>query len=394
MNRKKRITLFIQIAGSIVYILLELFAFEKITDRIGPTRPVQNVFDEMISYDAWALRNSPNICNFYCARPHENYMKMEYKDFNENMSAYIWIHFTDISGLTRNAPLYISCSVNDEEENKSEVIRFVYYEEVKKLYIYGFYNIDGSEPMSSEKLETYKDYFLYDLIIGSHLDSVRSRFSMDNPGEFEIIDYLIPYEYCGMPEQEISSTEVDEQGVSYITWLDTGSLLCIQQKVQHELQQEIRHDSRMKGLYSSLGYVPFMLTDEVFGRYTGVSRFVVQIDGKDCGLSDLIEINNDFIEWIKSSGQAQGNLHKTSPDREMGCIKTQQMLQNFPEEQMQAVLENCEFYIEPGYLHIRLPYWDYELKEPGFVMNGEDLWRGWLTMKTDDIEGFLKVEKW
>ena len=70
------------------------------------------------------------------------------------------------------------------------------------------------------------------------------------------------------------------------------------------------------------------------------------------------------------------------------------MLQNFPEEQMRAVLENCEFYIEPGYLHIRLPYWDYERKEPGFVMNGEDLWRGWLTMKTDDIEGFLKVEKW
>ena len=321
-------------------------------------------------------------------------MRMDYKDFDENMSAYIWIHFTDSSGLTRNAPLYISCSVHDEAENKSDVIRFVYYGEVKKLYIYGFYNIDGREPMSWEKLETYKDYFLYDLIIGSHLDNGRSKFSMDNLGDFEIIDYLIPYEYCGIPEREISSTEVDEQGVSYITWLDTGSLLCIQQKVQHELQQEIKYDSRMSGLYSTLGGVPFMLTDEIFGRYTGVSRFVVQMYGEDCGLSDLIEINDDFIEWIKSSGQAQGNLHKTSPNRETGCIKTQQMLQNFPEEHMQAVLENCEFYIEPGYLHIRLPYWDYELKEPGFVMNGEDLWRGWLTMKTDDIEGFLKVEKW
>ena len=70
------------------------------------------------------------------------------------------------------------------------------------------------------------------------------------------------------------------------------------------------------------------------------------------------------------------------------------MLQNFPEEQMQTVLEHCEFYIEPGYLHVRFPYWDYELKEPEFVRNGNDLWRGWLTMKIGDVERFLKVEKW
>ena len=57
-------------------------------------------------------------------------------------------------------------------------------------------------------------------------------------------------------------------------------------------------------------------------------------------------------------------------------------------------IEHCEFYIEPGYLHVRLPYWDYELKEPGFVRNGDDLWRGWLTMKIGDVERFLKVEKW
>lgn len=394
MKKKKRIILFIQIIGSIVGILLELMIFIKIIDKFKPDRPIDNVFDEMVVNDARALRNSTNICNVKSYRPHENYMRMEYKDIDENMSATIWIHFNDSSGLTRNAPLYISCSVHDEAENKSEVIRFVYYEKVNKLYIYGFYNIDGREPMSWEKLESYKNYLLYDLIIGSHLDNGRSRFSMDNLGEFEIIDYLIPYEYCGMPGRAVSKTEVDEQGVSYITWLDTGSLLCIQQKIQHELQQEIKHDNDKHGLYSILGNVPFMLTDEVFGRYTGVSRFVVQIDGKDCELPDLIEINDDFIEWLKNSGQAEGNLHKTSPNRETGSIKTRQMLQNFPEEQMRAVLENCEFYIEPGYLHIRLPYWDYELKEPGFVRNGEDLWRGWLTMKADDIERFLKVEKW
>ena len=389
MNKKKRFILFIQIAGSTVGILLELFIFIKIIDRIGPDRPVQNVFDEMVVNDARTLRNSANICNFKDYGPYEYYMRMEYKNIEENISSEIWFYYYDSSGLTKAAPLYILFSVFDEAENNAAKIRFVYYDKFNKLYIYAFNNIDDEQTMSWEELESYKNHLLYDIVIGSYLDNGNSKFSMDNLGEFEIIDYLIPYEYCGMPESEVSRTEVDEQGVSYITWLDTGSLLCIQQKIQ----QEIQYDSK-RFCHVVLGSIPFMITDEILGRYAGVSRFVVQIDGKDCALSDLIEIDDDFIEWVKNSGQAQGNLHKTSTDRETGCIKTQQMLQNFPEEQMQAVLENCEFYIEPGYLHIRLPYWDYELKEPGFVMNGEDLWRGWLTMKTDDIEGFLKVEKW
>ena len=389
MNKKKRFILFIQIAGSTIGILLELFIFIKIIDRIGPDRPVQNVFDEMIVNDARALRNSANICNVENHRPHESYMRMEYKDIDENISSSIWIYFSDSSGLTKAAPLYISFVANDEAENESEVITFAYYERVNKLYIYSWYSIDERKPMPLEELESYKDYLLYDIIIGSYLDNGRSRFSMDNLGEFEIIDYLMPYEYCGMPDREVSSTEVNEQGVSYITWMDNNNMLCIQQKAQQEVQYD---DERL--VHMVLGDIPFMLTDEIFGRYTGTSRFVVQIDGKDCELSELIEINDDFIEWIKSSVQAEGNLQRISPDRETGCIKTQQMLQNFPEEQMQIVLENCEFYIEPGYLHVRFPYWDYELREPGFVMNGNDLWRGWLTMKTDDIEGFLKVKKW
>ena len=207
---------------------------------------------------------------------------------------------------------------------------------------------------------------------------------MDNLGEFEIIDYLMPYEYCGMPDREVKRTEADEQGVSYTTWLETDSMLCI--------QQTIRHDDRR--IWGTLYRHPVMLTDEIFGRDTGTSRFAVQIDGKNCELSDLIEINDDFIEWMKNSGQADGNLLRISPDWKTGCRKTKKMLKNFPEEQMQTVLENCEFYIEPGYLHIRFPYWDYEAVKPAFVKNGNDLWRGWLTVKTDDIERFLKVEKW
>ncbi len=348
---------------------------------------VQNVFDEMVMNKAELLRKSANICNFQDYSPHEYYVRMEYKHIKGNISSSIFFYYYDASGLTKAAPLYIWFGIYDKEGNILDSIRFAYYERVNKLYIYSA--IGTEETLSWEELEAYKDYLLYDVIIGSYLDNRMSWFSMDNLGEFEIIDYLMPYEYCGMPDREAERTEVDEQGVSYTTWLETDRMLCIQQTIQ----QEVQYDAE-RLIHMVLGDIPFMLTDEVFGRYTGASRFVVQIDGKDCELSDLIEINDDFIEWMKYSGQADGNLLRISPDWKTGCRKTKKMLKHFPEEEMKTVLENCEFYIEPGYLHIRFPYWDYEAEEPAFVKNGNDLWRGWLTVKTDDIERFLKVEKW
>ncbi len=107
MKKKKGIILFIQVVGSIVGILLELLIFVKILDRIGPDRPVQNVFDEMIVNDARALRNSANICNVEDHRPHESYMRMEYKDIDENISSDIFIYLNDSAGLTKAAPIYI-----------------------------------------------------------------------------------------------------------------------------------------------------------------------------------------------------------------------------------------------------------------------------------------------
>ena len=385
MNKKKQSILFIQITGSIAGILLELFIFVKIADLIAQNQSIQNVFDEMMVNDARALRESANICNVIYDRPRTYYVTMEYKNIEGNISSMIWMYFyPDIEGINADSPLYIWFKICDKEGNILDCIHFYYYKKVNKLYIYSQYDMDEKGSITWEELEDYKDYLLYDIIIGSYLDNGKSRFSMENLGEFEVIDYLMPYEYCGMSGGETVRTEVDEHGVSYTTWLDTGNLFCIQQEIQH----------RNGRSYGSDSACPAMLTDEILGRDIGVSRFAVQIDGKECRLSDLIEINDDFIEWVKNSGQAQGNLERISPDRETGCIKTQQMLQNFPEEQMRTVLENCEFYIEPGYLHVRFPYWDYERKEPGFVMNGNDLWRGWLTMKTEDIEGFLKVEKW
>ncbi|MDE7339660.1 MAG: hypothetical protein K2N80_03740 [Lachnospiraceae bacterium] len=387
---KKRVILFSLIAGSIVGMLMRLLFIFKIAEWTGIKQymkelsQVQNVFDEMMANDAAALQYSANIWNIKNERPHFRYLRMEYKNVEGNISSDVFIPFGSRSGLYVDAPLYISFVPHDEEGNELAVISFAYYQKVRKLYIYSRYSVDVEEPLSWEELESYKDYLLHDVVIGSYLDNGWSRFSMDDLGDFEIIDYLMPYAYCGMPDREVDRTEVDEHGVSYIIWLKTDSMLCIQQEIQHD-------DRRVWG--TRLEH-PLMLTDEIFGRDAGASRFAVQIDGRDCGLADLIEVNDDFIEWVKYSGQAVGNLQRISLDRETGCGETQQMLQNFPEEKMQAVLEHCEFYIEPGYLHVRFPYWDYESEEPAFVMNGNDLWRGWLTMRADDMERFLKVEKW
>lgn len=351
---------FFQITGSAVIILMRLLLNLKIVEWSGVKRyvkelsQVQNVFDEMIVNDAVALRNSANILNLKNERPHFCYQHMEYKNIKGAISSDIFMFFHSPSGLDVDAPLYISFVPHDEDGNELAVISFAYYKSVRKLYIYSRYSVDVEESLSWEELESYKDYLLHDVVIGSYLDNGRSRFSMDDLGDFEIIDYLMPYEYCGMPDREVEKTEVDERGVSYTIWLDTDAILCIQQEIQH-------NERRIMGTRMEH---PLVLTDEVFGRDTGASRFIVQMDGKDCALSDLIEIDDDLIEWMKYSGLAVGNLQRISPDRETGCGETQRMLQNFPEEKMQAILEYCEFYVEPGYLHIRFPYWDYESEEP------------------------------
>ncbi len=369
----------------LAYLLIALFI--RIPDQLRAKQEiqdmqdsVQNVFDEMMVNNGDALLNSENIYDVIDHRPHHLYIDMKYKNMDKGISSNIIICFQDDSKLTINAPLYFSFGIQGETGGTQSNIFFAYYEEVDKLYIWG-----KRVGISWEEMEAYRDYLLYDIIINSYLDNGCSRFSMDNLGEFEVVDYLMPYEYCGMPEWEVERTEINEQGVRYITWVDTNQLLCVQQEIQHD-------DRRLDGYIRA--NLPAMISNDVFGREIGTSRFVVQLNGVDCRLSALITINNEFVDWIKNSGKAQGNLLRISADRESGCKKTQQMLQNCPEDTIKEILEWSEFYIEPGYLHIRFPYWDYEAKEPGFVKNGCDWWKGWLTVQTDDIGRFLRVEPW
>ena len=112
-------------------------------------------------------------------------------------------------------------------------------------------------------------------------------------------------------------------------------------------------------------------------------------------LEDIIDLGSEFCQWIKYSGKTEGNLTKGAYSVEEGCEETQQMLRDCPEEKLEEALNGCEFYLEPGLLHLKLPYWNVKAKEPGWVRNGGDkLWKNWLTIRTDDIEAFLKAEKW
>lgn len=385
----------------LAYLLIALFI--RIPDQLRAKQEIQdmqdsiqNVFDEMAVNDCLVLKESENIIRFGEETDRaQGYIGMAYKgmDFDSvciekksNIYSIIKKSLAEETDIGRAAPLFISFTIYDESGDRSNShirgeIEFIYYEKLDKLYIWG-----EKGEMSWEEVEGYRDYLLHDIILGSYLELGKSRFSMGGLGEFELIDYLMPYEYCGMPEKELERVYDEEQGVAYTTWLDIGGMLCVQQDI---LRENI-------GLHGSvtMNDIPSMVTDEVFGRDTGCSRFAVQQDGKECELSDLVRIDDAFIGWMKSSGQAEGDLQRISPDRESGSRKTQQMLRECPPDKAKEALEGCEFYIEPGYLHIRFPYWDYEAGEPGFMRNGDSLWKGWLTMRTDDMERFLKVGKW
>ena len=381
----------------LAYLLIALFI--RIPDQLRAKQEIQdmqdsiqNVFDEMAVNDCLVLKESENITRFGEETDRiQGYIGMQYNETAHdsvygqtagNIHSHLRKDTGEPTGIGRNAPLYITFYIYDENDSQHirGEIEFIYYEKLDKLYIWG-----EKGEMSWEEVEGYRDYLLHDIILGSYLELGKSRFSMGGLGEFELIDYLMPYEYCGMPEKELERVYDEEQGVAYTTWLDIGGMLCVQQDISYD-------NVFVEGF--DFGRIPSMVTDEVFGRDTGCSRFAVQQDGKECELSDLVRIDDAFIGWMKSSGQAEGDLQRISPDRESGSRKTQQMLRECPPDKAKEALEGCEFYIEPGYLHIRFPYWDYEAGEPGFIRNGDSLWKGWLTMRTDDMERFLKVGKW
>lgn len=388
-NKKKTYKLFCLLCVFAVFIIsIWTIGYQR---KLKWEASIQNVFDEMVVNKCEGLKQAQNIEILDQSDP--GYIRMKYSFVSDNISSYMSKYFGNVLKLSMNAALYMEFYISDEARDYKGTIVFAYNEYLHKLFIYQEEEEKGY--ISPADLETYRDYLLYDVIIRGWIEYGDSRYTMDDPGEIEIVDYLLPYEYCGdtgiRADQEtvnyrkgyMGSFEGEE---SYVIWLEGEELLCVQQVIEYD--RKIRHGTMTR--------IPEKLRENVNNLDAGGTRFIVQKkdDGLICVLSDIVDVDDEFIEWIKSSGKAEGNLQKIPENREEGCRNTQMMLQNCPEERIREALEQCEFYIEPGYLHIRFPYWDHEAENPGWVKNGNSLWKGWLTMETGDIEEFLKVEKW
>ena len=119
------------------------------------------------------------------------------------------------------------------------------------------------------------------------------------------------------------------------------------------------------------------------------------VSQKELQLDDILIIDDGFLQWLKSSGKVNGNLTKSAYSIEEGCERTKEMLRNCPVEKLEEALDGCEFYLEQEMLHLKLPYWNDGNGDTGWVSNGANgVWKSWLTIRTEDIKEFLKVEKW
>lgn len=188
MKKKKRSILFMQITGIIVCILIVLLMFTKITNRM--IQHPQNVFDEMIVKKYMVMEEAEHItAGGYDA---------------------VRLHWQ----VKEGTPLRIG---------------IVYSMEYKKLYIYG----DACMPeeirdmsyqeyfeksledygITWEEVEDRKEDFICKNILEQWFTGHRSRFSKDRLGELEVLDFLMPYEYCGKDNSEWKTvTETVEEG--------------------------------------------------------------------------------------------------------------------------------------------------------------------------------------
>lgn len=375
-NRDKRREIFLTLVLCII-----LFGVPQILTGIRNrcAEKIHNVFDEMAADDYKGLKKAKYISAGIWDDPHYNnlpgYIKssIEFVQPSSDMGVGKFILFRFVIFLG--------------EGHKGDII-FAYNSSFDKLYIYS----ENAIPI--EDRERYRDYLLGDVITGGWIENGKSQYTEEYLGEYEIIDYLFPYEYCGMTgDRSVKEDDIiyGDYAEHYIVWLDSEELLCIQQTAEKRSQYD--HLFASDDSYQSFGE---QIMREPYRTDAGSTRFLVQrkTDGSRCRFSDIVDTGPDFLGWLKTSGQAEGNLKKIARDRESGEKDTQEMLERCPEGEMAAVLEDCEFYMEPGYLHFKFPYWNDMEGRQGWERNGNTLWRGWLTVKTEDIEGFLKVGRW
>ncbi|MBD5453230.1 MAG: TipC family immunity protein [Lachnospiraceae bacterium] len=290
-------------------------------------------------------------------------------------------------------------------------IGIVYIMEYKKLYIYGdacmpeeirdmsyqeyFEKSLAEYGITWEEVEDRKEDFICKNILEQWFTGHKSSFSKDRLGELEVLDFLMPYEYCGKDNSEwMTVTETVEEGykgsfqgkIQYTEW-DAGNLLCKQtQKSRdygyHDIMERIEAD--MNGFNT--------VSEEI------IVEWYSKRNGEDGDKQEYIPLTSifggknvsEFPEWLKTSGKVEGNLTKLSYTREEGEAKTREIIEKYTELRIWDFFKTADYYIAGDELNIRLAYYDYEADDPGWLENGKgEIWQGWITLKIDDIREFL-----
>ena len=288
-------------------------------------------------------------------------------------------------------------------------IGIVYSMEYKKLYIYG----DACMPeeiqdmsyqeyfeksledygITWEEVEDRKEDFICKNILEQWFTGHRSQFSKDRLGELEVLDFLMPYEYCGKDNSEWKTvTETVEEGyegvfqgkMQYTEW-DAGNFLCKQtQKSRdygyHDIMERIEAD--MNGFNT--------VSEEIIVEW--YSKWKEEDEREYIPLGDLFSgrSGNEFANWMTTSGKVEGNLTKLSYTREEGEAKTREIIEKYAGGEFFVFFETADYYIAGDELNIRTAYYDYEADNPGWMENGKgEIWQGWITVKIDDIREFL-----
>ncbi len=230
--------------------------------------------------------------------------------------------------------------------------------------------------------------------MGEWLSGGGSAYTKDSLGELEVVDYLMPYGYCGTDGSEWRrETEAIDEGhkgalrsrIRTTVWENGQGMFYRQtQRSRDYGYQDIVE--RIEADMGGFNTVSERITVEWKEDKDGEERMSLEHYDSLRGLF-YEKYLYDFAEWMKTSGKVKGNLTKLAYTREEGEEKTQEIIEQYPIWELDYVLVDADFYIEGDELHIRLPYYDSEAEEPGWVENGKGkIWQGWVTVKISDIE--------
>lgn len=280
-------------------------------------------------------------------------------------------------------------------------IGLVYSGQYRKLYIYGeaepdegaggqgyqewFENCMEEQGISWAAMEDHKEDFICGEILDPWFEEKQGYFSKDRLGDLEIMDYLMPYEYCGMDVEILDEETVEEKygdldicKVKYKTYI-TWSLPLIRKCVQESREYD----------YSN---IMDRIEDDIKGISTVSERFLrwnipyPEFESVSGSITDW----NGLIKYIRYSGRVKGNLTRLAYRREEGEKKTLKMLQHYTPQMIREAMTTGATYYDEDYLYVRFPYCDYQDTEPVWVGNGTgEPWQGWLAMEWDDISRFL-----